>query len=213
MTTRRYLLVMSVLTLVMLMTGTSILLSQRAQARPEPLEGEKMLPVLGHVGDFELIASSGESFPIGKMAGKIWVADFIFTSCAGICPVMSGAMADLQRSFEADDRVQFVSISVDPETDTPEVLTEYGARYGAKPGTWHFLTGDASEIHSIATQNFKIGSLDDLLIHSSRFVLVDATGAIRGYYVGTDPEDVSRLAADMIELLAEGLPGGRPASA
>ena len=204
MSTRRYLLVMGVLTLVMMMTGTSILLSQRAQARLQPIEEAIALPVLGHISDFELIDSTGQAFSMGQLAGKISVVDFIFTSCAGICPVMTGAMAELQRDFGGDERLHFVSITVDPKTDTPEVLSAYGARYEANLATWHFLTGDAEDIHSIATRNFKIGSLDDVQIHSARFVLVDSTGAIRGYYVGTEPDAVSELAIAIADLLSVG---------
>ncbi len=185
------------------MTSVSLLFAQRGKAPRVPEAELDTLPVLGQVSDFELTAATGQPFRADRLAGKVWVADFIFTSCAGICPVMTGEMAELHRAFEGEDRVEFVSISVDPETDTPEVLAEYGERYGADPERWHFLTGDIDYIHPLATQTFKIGSLDDLLIHSSRFVLVDGAGAIRGYYIGTDTEDVARLAGDIAELLAE----------
>lgn len=194
---------MGLLALVMLMTSVSLLFAQRGQAPRVPEAGLDALPVLGQVSDFELTAATGQPFRADRLAGKVWVADFIFTSCAGICPVMTGEMAELHRVFEGEDRVEFVSISVDPETDTPEVLAEYGERYGADPERWHFLTGDIDYIHPLATKIFKIGSLDDPLIHSSRFVLVDGTGAIRGYYIGTDTEDVARLAGDIAELLLE----------
>lgn len=194
---------MGLLALVMLMTSVSLLLAQRTQLTALSQLPPDFLPVLGHVSNFELTAATDKRFRSGQMAGKIWVADFIFTSCEGICPVMSVSMAELQHTFEGDARVEFVSISVDPETDTTEVLSEYGARYGADPQRWHFLTGDIDYIHSLATKTFKIGSLDNPLIHSSRFVLVDGAGQIRGYYIGTDSEDVARLAGDISELAAE----------
>ena len=189
------------------MTSVSLLFAQRGQAPPSHEIGFEPLPVLSQVGDFELTDTAGQPFRAERLAGKIWVVDFIFTSCAGICPVMTGKMAELQRAFDGEDRVEFVSISVDPETDTPEVLADYAKRYGADPARWHFLTGDIDYIHPLITQTFKVGSLDDLLIHSPRFILIDGTGAIRGYYIGTDKDDVALLAADIAELLAEPSPG------
>ena len=206
MTTRRYLLVMGILLLVMLMTSVSLLFAQRAQAPRVQEAGLDTLPVFGQVSNFELTAATGKPFRADRMAGKVWVADFIFTSCPGICPIMTGEMAELHRAFDGEDRVEFVSISVDPETDTPEVLAEYGERYGADPERWHFLTGAIEDIHALSTQTFKVGALDDPINHSSRFILVDGTGAIRGYYIGTDKEDIARLAGDIAELLAESSP-------
>jgi len=194
---------MSLLGLIMLMTSVSLLFAQRTQGPALSQTPPDFLPVLGQITDFELTAATNRPFHSEQMAGKIWVADFIFTSCAGICPIMSSAMSNLQRSFQSDDRVHFVSISVDPETDTAEVLSKYGERFGANPQRWHFLTGNIDYIHPLATGTFKVGSLDDPLIHSSRFVLIDGAGQIRGYYVGTDTEDVATLADDIAELLLE----------
>ena len=203
MNARRYLLVIGILSLLMLMTSVSLLFAQRAQAPRVPEAALGSLPVLGQVGDFELIAATGQPFRADRMAGKVWVVDFIFTSCAGICPIMTGEMAKLHRAFDGEDRVEFVSISVDPETDTPEVLAEYGEKYGADPERWHFLTGAVEDIHAVSTQIFKVGALDEPINHSSRFILVDGTGAIRGYYIGTDKEDIARLTSDIAEVLAE----------
>lgn len=201
MTRRRYLLVMAVLatTAVLMMTALSTAL--REASRMPVILAEEGLPFLGALEDFELDSATGQLVDLEKMAGKVWVADFIFTSCAGVCPVMTGAMAGLQRSFEGDERVQFVSVTVDPETDTPEVLNKYAERYEADNEQWHFLTGDLDDIHALATQNFKVGSLDEPINHSSRFILVDATGFIRGYYIGTDPEDVAELEIAIRQLL------------
>ena len=203
MTTRKYLWGIGILSLVMLMSSVSLLFAQREQSQAYQQAEPESLPVLGRVTDFELTAATGQPFLAGQMAGKVWVVDFIFTSCAGICPVMTGAMADLHRSFDGEDRVEFVSISVDPETDTPEVLSRYGERYGADPERWHFRTGDIEDLHAISVQIFKVGALDEPINHSSRFILIDRSGSIRGYYVGTDSEDVARLAGDITELLAE----------
>ena len=199
MTLRRYLIVMSVLTVASLAAVTSLLYLQRTQGEP----GTATLPVLGEVSPFDLTDANGETFRASQMDGKIWVADFIFTSCPGICPVMTAAMSELQGIYAGNDLVQFVSISVDPDTDTPEVLSKYAQSYGADPERWHFLTGSAEDIHSVATEIFKVGSLDDPLIHSPHFILVDASGSIRGYYVGTESVEVAHLGVDIATLLAE----------
>ncbi|MCH7812911.1 MAG: SCO family protein, partial [Planctomycetes bacterium] len=93
--------------------------------------------------------------------------------------------------------VRLVSFSVDPERDTPRVLRRYAERYGADPERWLFLTGDEALIRAVAVEGFKLGSMDDLILHSAKFALVDRTGAIRGYYDSGDADVVSRLAADI----------------
>jgi protein SCO1/2 len=143
------------------------------------------LPGLGTVPPFSLTAESGAAVNEQLFRDRISVVDFIFTSCSGICPMMSGRMAWLQEELGDRNDIQFVSFSVDPETDTPEVLTEYGKRYGAVPGRWTFLTGDRALIYSVSKEGFKLGldtEGDDAILHSQKFVLVDRQGTIRGYY-------------------------------
>jgi len=201
---RRYVLIMSVLTTAALLATMSLLAVRPAESvRVDPIApvASEGLPVLGQIEDFALTDQTGASFSSSALNGTVYVADFIFTSCAGICPTMSGAMAQLHRAFASAGSVEFVSISVDPATDTPEVLAAYGERYGADPATWHFLTGPDETIQGIGYEQFQLGSGDDPLIHSNKFVLVDGLGRIRGYYDGTDPASVERLGTDLAELL------------
>ncbi len=158
------------------------------------------LPVLGQAPEFELIERDGQPFRAAELADQVWVADFIFTSCAGPCPLMSSRLAELQRAVADLPDVRLVSFSVDPERDTPRVLRRYAERYGADPERWLFLTGDEALIRTVAVDGFKLGSMDDLILHSAKFALVDRTGAIRGYYDSGDADVVSRLAADIRSL-------------
>lgn len=171
------------------------------------------LPVIGTVSDFELIDSGGEKVQRDDLLGRVWVADFFFTSCAGICPMMSKRMAELQAGLDADEQVTLVSISVDPERDQPERLRRYAAKYEADPLRWWFLTGDKRDIYRLSQESFHLGvedapvdgrepGMEDVL-HSSRFVLLDRKSRIRGYYDGEEPNTVERLLADIRRLLKE----------
>jgi cytochrome oxidase Cu insertion factor (SCO1/SenC/PrrC family) len=180
----------------LLFVGFTVLFSRNMVVAPE-----RELMQLGEAPRIELTSQANESFDSSALAGKIWVADFFFTSCGGPCPVMTAAMSEVQQAFEADDRVHLVSITVDPDTDTPERLREYGEKYGADFEQWHFLTGPIEHIQELAVEGFKVGSVEDPVIHSTRFILVDQQGQIRGYYIGIDKEDVQRLTEDMKQLL------------
>jgi protein SCO1/2 len=150
------------------------------------------LPVLGSVEPFELTDQSGQPFDSSRLAGKVWVADFIFTTCPGPCPRMSSQMHQVQRELEGRG-IQLVSFTVDPEHDTPAVLAEYGRRFKASPGVWHFLTGPRAAVHHLSMNVFKLGPVDGSLEHSTRFVLVDRNGRIRGYYLTSEPDAIPRL--------------------
>lgn len=201
---RRYVLVMSVLTVAAVLASLALRSGVRARSGENaPLDFVPANGVLGHVDGFRLTDQMGAEFSSEALAGKIYVADFIFTSCAGICPVMTGEMARLYRDFEDDDRVRFVSISVDPDTDTPERLAEFGAQYGADPARWKFLTGPMTEIEPLARNQFLLGFGGEPIQHSPRFVLVDGQGDIRGFFDGTDPESVAQLHAELARLVSE----------
>ncbi len=143
--------------------------------------------------EFALFDSAGELFEDSALDGKIWVADFFFTSCGGPCPRMTAAMAELAEAYKDAPDLRFVSYTVDPDTDTPERLAAYAERYGADTSRWHFLTGPNDEIQRIAVDGFKLGSIDNPVIHSERFALVDRSGQIRGYFTGTDAEELQEL--------------------
>ena len=161
------------------------------------------LPISGSVPDFEFTDSNGETITSEDMEGKVWVADFIFTTCTMACPIMPGNMNLIHKSFKDDNNVRIISISVYPEYDTPEVLKEYASRYNANTDRWHFLTGPEELVKNIIKTGFKIGDYEDIIFHSEKFALVDVRGNIRGYYSGMETEDMSKLKKDIKRLLRE----------
>lgn len=170
---------------------------------PIVIHPEPSLQELYPIAEFQFTDSTNADFGLDDLHDTTWVADFIFTTCDSICPTLSANMATLHKQFADMPDVQFVSITVDPETDTPEVLAEYAGRFSADPARWHFLTGPLEDIHTLAAESFKVGSVDNPVFHSNKFILVDNKGYVRGYYTGTDPDDVQRLATDIEALRAE----------
>ncbi|HWN64841.1 MAG TPA: SCO family protein [Candidatus Binatus sp.] len=161
----------------------------------------------GTVPNFELVNQDGQRFGSAQLAGKIWIADFIYTSCPGPCPMISTRMSELQKPLEKTD-VHLVSFSVDPEKDTPDVLRGYAEKLHAEPKRWDFLTGRKSAIYNLSHNDFKLAVSDGsdeagIPVHSTRMVLVDRHGAIRGYYEATDADAVTKLLADTSHLLRE----------
>ena len=154
------------------------------------------------VPDFSLTNQQGEPLGLSDMAGKIWIADFIFTNCPTICPAMTQEMARLQSEFVADP-VYFVSFSVDPERDTVDVLSRYATAYGADDRRWHFLTGNKTHIYQLAEQGFSLaaGHKGSEILHSPRFVLVKADGNIHDYYDSRSKPALLRLRRDVKTLL------------
>jgi len=161
------------------------------------------LPVIGKVPSFTLVDSDNKNITKEDLINKVWVADFIFTTCQGACPVMTGNMNILHKSFKSNNDVRTVSISVYPEYDTPEVLTNYASQYDANIDRWHFLTGSEESIKKIIKDGFKIGDYEDIIFHSEKFALVDRNGNIRGYYNGMKTEEMSQLKKDIKKLLSE----------
>jgi len=163
--------------------------------------GGPSLPLLGVVPGFTLVERSGRPFSDADVRGHVWIADFIFTRCPDVCPLLTKRMAEVQAALaKAPTPVTLVSISVDPAHDTTAVLQEYAIRHGAGPG-WMFLTGERDRVAHLLTDGFHVAFGDDgpaagPLTHSDRFVLVDGRLRIRGYYHGNDPDDVRRLIDD-----------------
>ncbi|OGX06578.1 MAG: hypothetical protein A3G87_09225 [Omnitrophica bacterium RIFCSPLOWO2_12_FULL_50_11] len=170
---------------------------------------ESSLPRYSRVPDFNLIERSGDSFARADIDGTVWIADFIFTRCQGMCPLLTGRMSNLQNEL-AGAPVNLISFTVDPDYDRPEVLTEYAEKYGAQEGKWFFLTGAKHEIRELMTGGFHLGVQDatpeDLqagaepVMHSSRFVLIDRSGFIRGYYNTDEPQKLRALVKDALTL-------------
>jgi len=162
------------------------------------------LPKLGPVPDFTLTREDGSTFDTSKtLRGKVWIGDFIFTNCPGPCPRMTQFMKRLQDQTRGIDDLRLVSITVDPDRDTPQVLAAYAKRFGADPARWSFLTGSKSELHHLSKDVFKLGDVAPDFEHSTRFVLVDKLNRIRGYYGTSDASFLMRLIDDAKTLTKE----------
>lgn len=162
------------------------------------------LPALYPVPAATLTTQNGDSLNLDGLKGNVAVYDFIFTSCAATCPVMTGSMRSLTKELDSP-RLRFVSITVDPARDTPAALRQYAQRAKAEE-RWIFLTGERGAIVDLSVKGFKLAAGDpglgaEAILHSTRFVVADADGMIRGYYDGTSAEDMKRLARDVRALL------------
>jgi protein SCO1/2 len=194
------------LTLILIPLVTAAMLFWLRQVQVNHLSN-RPLPSLGTVPTFQLVNQDAQPFGSEQLAGKIWIADFIFTTCPGPCPIISTRMSELQRPLEKSD-VHLVSFTVDPEKDTPEVLRAYADKLRKQPFRWDFLTGPRDAIHSLSRDGFKLGlsegaEEDGGPIHTTRFVLVDRRGFIRGYYDALAPDAVTKLLADTNHLLRQ----------
>jgi len=170
------------------------------------------LPVYGDVPPFALVERDGRAVTSASLTGQVWIADFIFTRCGGMCPGLTTTMAALMRRLARDGGgdVRAVTITVDPAHDDPAALSRYAERYGADPARWLFLTGEHDAIERLVRDGFRLSIAElppgeregspEPITHSDRFVLVDRYLRIRGYYHGTDPESVAQLETDVARL-------------
>lgn len=184
-TAREWSLLVAALLVVLALTGCS----------------QKPLPVLGQIPAFQLLDQRGAKFDRSALDGHVWVADFIYTNCEGPCPRMSSRMHAIQKATAAG--IRLVSFSVDPARDTPHALAEYGRKFDADDGRWSFLTGDPAVLDRLDHDAFKLGNVGAGLDHSTRFVLIDKKGRIRGYYSLGDRSVVSDIAKAAAQLDAE----------
>ena len=208
MTQRRFMLqvtVGTVLSIVLVSLVIQQLRTPPAAPRQPVLE---QLARYGPAPDFSLVERSGRPVSAGDLRGRVWIADFIYTQCRDTCPLQSRAMAALRTDLKGYDDLRSVSISVDPLTDTPALLSRYADRYGADPERWLFLTGELGEIRRIVQDGFRLSAApvdghthDPVVFHSTRFVLVDRDGIIRGYYESRDPRALERLRRNARSLL------------
>jgi cytochrome oxidase Cu insertion factor (SCO1/SenC/PrrC family) len=166
----------------------------------------------GAVADFTLLDQDGRTVRRDDLLGKVWVAAFVFTRCAGPCSQVSGSMARLQHELAGEKDVLLVSFTVDPEHDKPKVLKDYAARFGADPERWRFLTGEQKPLYELIEKNFMLAVQQNTgknrtpgneVTHSTKLVVVDRKGHLRGFYDGTDPEDVTDLRARVAKLIRE----------
>lgn len=154
------------------------------------------------VADFELLNQNGKTITQKDYDGKIYVADFFFTRCPSICPIMSNNMEKLQNTFLDEADVMFLSLSVTPELDSIPILRDYAKEHGAINGKWNITTGDKKHIYNLARKSYFAvvndgdGGLQDF-IHTPNFILVDKKKQIRGVYDGTKNEEIERLKSDI----------------
>lgn len=162
----------------------------------EPPEQYAAIPSFSHVDQ------RGEPITREDLLGTVWIADFIFTRCPNICPTLSARMQQLQPKVAAEEGIGLLSISVDPEYDTPEILTEYADKLGADPALWRWVTGETGAINATVEgfqQALDVRKTPDNpvpdITHSTRLILVDARGVLRGFYE-TDTDNLDRLWED-----------------
>jgi protein SCO1/2 len=194
------------ITLILIPIITATLLLWLRQMEVNALR-QRVISSYGKVPSFQLMNQNGAPFGSAQLNGKIWIADFIFTSCPGPCPIISSRMSELQKPLERTD-VHLVSFTVDPAKDTPDVLRGYAERLQAQPGRWDFLTGPQSAIYNLSRNGFKLAVSDGsdeagIPVHSTRVILVDRHGEIRGYYDVTEADAMTKLLADTNHLLRE----------
>jgi protein SCO1 len=164
------------------------------------VESEPLMAPEGWMTEFALTERTGQRVSSDDLLGKPYVVSFFFTTCPSICVTQNQKVQELQKEF-AGTGVRFVSISVDPQTDTPEALREYAARFGADPEKWLFMTGDLLYIRRVGAEVFRLPV--DEKFHTERFVLVDARGEIVGYYNWPEAKQFQKLKADIRKQLDE----------
>ena len=154
------------------------------------------------IADFSFINQNGDTITQKDYEGKIYVADFFFTTCGSICPKMSKNLSEVQTAIMDNPKVMLLSHSVFPETDSVPVLKKYAIKYGVKDKKWNLVTGDKKEIYTMARKSYlavKMGKPEELydMVHTENFVLVDTKRRVRGFYDGTKQEDIQRLLQDI----------------
>jgi protein SCO1 len=180
--------------LLLILLGLMYLLSLVEYGRAR----QKALPVIDQVADFTLTNQDGNVATLAGLSNQVWIADIIFTRCAGSCPIMSTQMKSLQDALPSNSRAKLVTLTTDPDYDTPSVLKKYGGRYGADFQRWTFLTGAKGELAGLAAGSLKLGSTPvppsdrtnsvDLFVHSTIFVVVDKQARLRGSFQTEGPD-------------------------
>lgn len=187
--------------------------SGRHNSKQLPVYGPKDITETGDtvyhtIPEFSFTNQYGNEIGLEVTEGKYAVVDYFFTTCQTICPMMSDQLARVQKKLEDMEDLVILSHTVNPETDTVKVMRDYAEKMGAKKGKWHFLTGSKKALYDQARHGYYItamkgdGGPEDF-IHSEKLILVDKQNRIRGYYDGTDPEDVDRLIDEIKVLKAQ----------
>ena len=160
------------------------------------------------IADFSFTNQNGKTITQKDYEGKIYVADFFFTTCGSICPIMTTNMLDIQKAFAANPKVMMLSHTVLPETDSVPVLKAYAKKKGVNDAKWNLVTGDKKEIYAMARKSYlavKLGKPSELydMVHTENFILVDTKRRVRGFYDGTKKEEIERLVQDIRWLLTQ----------
>ena len=182
--------------------------AERRDAAPKPTPPGAP-KILFSLPDFELVDQQGQTFGTAQLRGRVWIANFFFTRCQTTCPIQTAKLAQFQRqakNWPDWNRVRLVSLSVDPQHDTPEVLAEYARGYQADAAQWKFLTGPREALWKLSRDGFKLPVADDpegqdLITHSPRFILVDADGQVRGLYDSQKDREIRQMTIDLRYLL------------
>lgn len=176
----------------------------RIYSDPSDTDQAARLQTMFDAPGFKLTDQEGAAFDSTQLHGKVWVADFVFTGCTGLCPLMTQQMGEFQNQTTGSP-VQMVSFSVDPQNDTPPVLKTYAQQNKADLSRWHFLTGDKETLWQISNaMKLAVGQGDNhQIMHSSHFLLVDRNGHVRGVYDYKDAGFMAKLVADAGTLVSE----------
>jgi protein SCO1/2 len=199
------------------------------QCKPEAEQNSGPLPILGNfhvdeveiegkilkdtvyhkIADFAFVNQDGDTISNSDVAGKVYVADFFFTTCPTICPIMKKEMLRVYDAYKSNPNFKILSHSIDPRHDTQEVLKDYSVKLGIPDAsTWNFLTGDSEKIFEIGQTSYLTTAMEDQneeggFLHSGAFLLIDQNGRIRGVYDGTKADQVDRLINDIPKILGE----------
>ena len=193
----------------------SILESCKTKELPLPIFGERNVvngdTLFHRIAPFAFVDQDSAVVTNATFHGKVYVADFFFTSCRTICPIMKTQMLRVYEATRDMPDVQIISHTIDPEYDTVALLRDFATRLGVESGRWHFVTGVKDSIYKIAQTSYFATALEDKsepdgFIHSGAFLLIDRQGRIRGKYDGTKEEEVNRLIVDIKKLRREGNP-------
>ena len=183
--------------------GAVILLGAGASWVIQKANSSYDIPILKPVPEFSFINQDGDPFTEKDLNNKITILDFIFTSCAGPCPIMTHNMTGLYRSFSQVEEVQFVSITVDPDVDTQDILKQYAKINGVNDGRWQFITSNIEAIKDLKKNGFMLYAEELPRGHAIKFVLIDQNGQIRKYFDGTEEASMAVLRKDITNLVKE----------
>ena len=172
----------------------------------------RTLPDFGAIPFWSLLDQTGQPSTLENVRGHIWIGNVIFTHCSTLCPMLTEKMYALQQALREQPNVKLLSFSVDPKHDTPDTLAAYAAAHHADPRRWSFLTGTSPELYKVIKDGFHLpldsvgGDQEIPILHSNKFVLVDAFGHMRGYYDGAQDSSRALILADIESLNSEAKP-------